>query len=230
MFGKIEKERSERREWPFSRDLRQGMVPGIRILPPYANLSWDDLEFELTQNGRRGRLLPAGLQPAELEEAIAADKDVWHMLDPRYDGLVGNCECLAERDLKGTYFSVHFTCLPITPTVHKPGRYASEAEFMDHVRTRLLSCTRYYYLRWYDAFKRGMGGVVLEPVYEGPPVKVEDPAADAAVELLRKQAFDEAVAAEAERNRQAAAEEELRKQVAAAEEALVLERTRQAQQ
>ena len=57
MMGKTT-EQSGWREWPFSRDMRQGMVPGLRILPAFQNLTDYVLEIEMTQNGRRNRGLP----------------------------------------------------------------------------------------------------------------------------------------------------------------------------
>jgi hypothetical protein len=35
--------------------MRQGMVPGLRVLPAYQNLTDYVMEVELTQNGRRNR-------------------------------------------------------------------------------------------------------------------------------------------------------------------------------
>ena len=200
MFGKIT-EKSGWREWPFSRDMRQGTVPGIRVLPAFVNMTDWDLEIEMTQNGRRNRgMPPEGVLSFELAEAQEKGKPVWHMLDPRYDGLTGNCECVPERDLGAGYFTVHFTCLPVTPPIHKPGRYESEEEFLTHVRTRMFSCLRYFYLRWYDAFARGMESRLAEPYYSGPEIRVEDPEADRETARNRQQAFEEAVAEEKRRS------------------------------
>ena len=199
MFGKVT-EKSPWREWPFSRDMRQGMVPGLRVLPAFQNLTDYVLEVELTQNGRRNRgLPPESVLESEEKEALAEGKTVWHMLDPRYDGLVGNCECVPERDLGSQYFSVHFTCLPVTPPVHKPGRYENEQEFLSHVRTRMFSCLRYFYLRWYDAFARGMESRLAEPYYDGPEIRVVDAEADRETARNRQSAFEEAVAEEKRR-------------------------------
>ncbi len=148
-----------------------------------------------------------GVHPHEAAAAEAAGKTVWHMLDPRYDGLVGNCECVPERDLGTAYFSVHFTCLPVTPPVHKPGRYTNEDEFLTHVRTRMLGCMRYYFLRWYDAYARAMGERLPHPYYEGPEVKIVDAEADGEVQRNRKVAYDQAVEAERKRNAARAAME-----------------------
>jgi hypothetical protein len=193
LFAKIT-EKSGWREWPFSRDMRQGMVPGIRILPAFQNLTDWTMEIEMTQNGRRNRgLPPEGVLSYERAEAEARGLPVWNMLDPRYDGLVGNCECVPERDLGAGYFTVHYTCLPVTPPVHKPGRYENEEEFLTHVRTRMFSCLRYFYLRWYDAFARGMESRLAEPYYTGPEIRVVDAEADRETARNRQMAFEEAV-------------------------------------
>ena len=173
MFGKIT-EKSGWREWPFSRDMRQGTVPGIRILPAFKDLTDWTLEMEMTQNGRRNRgMPPEGVLSYELAEAQAAGKPVWNMLDPRYDGLVGNCDCVAERNLGAAYFSVHFTCTPTTPVVHKPGRYDNDLEFLTHVKDLMPPCMRFFYLKWYDAYKRAMQGKLPEPHFAGGEVTVD---------------------------------------------------------
>ena len=201
MFGRIDAPISNYREWPLSRDLRQGVVPGLRILPAYTNETDEVLERELLQNGRRAPSMPPeGVLREEAERAAAEGKTTWKMLDPRYDGLVGNCECVPERDLGTRYYSVHFTCLPVTPPVHKPGRYENEDEFLLHVRTRMFGCMRYYFLRWYDAYARGMNDRLPEPYYDGPEVRIADNDADAETARNRQEAFDAAVAAEKLRN------------------------------
>ena len=200
LFGKIT-EKSQYREWPFSRDMRQGTVPGLRSLPAYADMTDDAIAVELLQGGRRGKeLTEPGVQPSDLAEANAAGDIVWHMLDPRYDGLIGNCENLPERDLGEHYYSGHFTCLPVVPPVHKPGRYENEEEFMTHVRTRMKGCMRYYFLRWYDCFSRAVQARLPEPLYDGPEVSIVDAEADLEVDANRKEAFDIAVADEKRRN------------------------------
>lgn len=200
LFGKIT-EKSPFREWPFSRDMRQGTVPGLRALPAYADMTDDAIAVELLQGGRRGKeLTEPGVQPEALAEANAAGDVVWHMLDPRYDGLIGNCETLPERDLGEHYYSGHFTCLPVVPPVHKPGRYENEEEFMTHVRTRMKGCMRYYFLRWYDCFSRAVQARLPEPLYDGLEVSIVDSDADLEVEANRKEAFDIAVAEEKRRN------------------------------
>jgi hypothetical protein len=203
LFGKVT-DKSPAREWPFSRDMRQGAVPGLRALPAFALQSDEELARELLQGGRRGKeLLDPGVQPLELAAAAAEGRPVWNMLDPRYDGLVGNCENVPERDLAERYFSVHFTCLPVVPPVHKPGRYENEEEFLAHVRSRMKGCMRFYFMRWYDAYARGVQARLPEPHYEGPEVRFADPEADREVDANRQEAYDLAVAEEKKRNERA---------------------------
>ncbi len=212
LYGIIDAKVSDYKEWPFSRDLAQGTVHGLRVLPVYVNMSDDTMEVELLSGGRRGKFLPpAGLRDkylASAKDAAASMEDGaldaaglrWHMFDPRYDGLVGNCECLAERDLGPAYFTVHFTCLPVTPPVHKPGHYTNEAEFLDHVRTRTKGCMRFYLLKWYDSYARAVGSRLPPPYYEGPTVRIDDSEADAICDRNRQEAFDIAVEEERKRN------------------------------
>ena len=47
------------------------------------------------------------------------------MLDSRFDGLVGTCECMPERDMPDVGFTVHFSCMS---TLTKPGHINTEAE------------------------------------------------------------------------------------------------------
>ena len=55
----------------------------------------------------------------------------WRMLDVRYEALAGNCRDNGVlRDLGPDYFSVHFTCMPVTDNanMHKPSDYKTEHE------------------------------------------------------------------------------------------------------
>ena len=71
---------------------------------------------------------------------------------------------------------------------------------MQHVRSRMKGCMRFYFMRWYDAFARGVQGRLPEPHYEGREVRFVDPEADAEVDANRKEAYDLAVAEEKRRN------------------------------
>jgi hypothetical protein len=64
---------------------------------------------------------------------------------------------------------------------------------------------RFYFMRWYDAFARGVQGRLPEPHYEGREVRFVDAEADAEVDANRKEAYDLAVAEEQKRNAAAAA-------------------------
>ena len=52
-------------------------------------------------------------------------RGIWHMLDTRFDGLVGNCECLPDRDMADMSFTVHFSCMAV---FSKPGHFGSDYE------------------------------------------------------------------------------------------------------
>lgn len=107
----------------------------------------------------------------------------WRALPFLYDQVIGHCECLPQRDLPDSFFSIHFSCIH---NVMKPGWYSSEHAFMTAYSTYALSCTRVYGARWYDAFLRGMRGHRLEPLYEGPPMPGWDAAHDDIVQKNRQ--------------------------------------------
>lgn len=78
----------------------------------------------------RARIARRAYEHARLRSLHAqSGKHIWHPLDARYDGVVGNCRALDEpthRNFGPDYYSVHFTCMPTMPHVHKPGDYASD--------------------------------------------------------------------------------------------------------
>ena len=78
--------------------------------------------------------------------------------------------------------TVHFSCMQ---SVDKPGRYASEADFMAAVAGRALSCTRFYMLHWYSVFSRALAGGLPAPKWAGAPVPAFDRAHDDAVVRAR---------------------------------------------
>jgi len=61
----------------------------------------------------------------------------------------------------------------------------AQHDFLDHLRQYSLSCTRFYYLRWLDAYNRGMQGRLPPPYYTGPKVPVWDAAHDEVVRANR---------------------------------------------
>jgi hypothetical protein len=101
---------------------------------------------------------------------------VWETLDIRYDQCVGMCECLPGRDIPKSYFSIHFSCIH---HIGKPSKYETEHEyvpaiaacnnvagliittckcsFMYELYHHALSCTRYYYLLWYEKYQKAAG-------------------------------------------------------------------------
>ena len=139
--------------WPFTRDLRQGVLPGIKYIPQYRDVSEGDYA-RLTGFPTSGLQAPEGLLPMH-----ANKRGIWHILDTRFDSLVGNCECQENRDMHDVAFTVHFSCMAI---FSKPGHFGSDADFLGTVYSRGKSCSRFYYMTWYDKFSRAMavrGGV-----------------------------------------------------------------------
>ncbi len=84
--------------------------------------------------------------------------------------------------------TIHFTCLQ---HLNKPGHYTSEHDFMTAVSTLALSCTRFYFLLWYEKFSAAAGRLP-EPYWHGTPVPVFDASHDQIVlsnrlEIARKE-------------------------------------------
>jgi len=100
---------------------------------------------------------------------------IWHALDVTYDQCIGNCECMPERDIPRLMKTIHFSCIQ---KLDKPSHYASEHAFMAAVSGFGLSCTRYYYLLWYEKLARALPGGLPAPKWNGPPVPVFDRAHD----------------------------------------------------
>lgn len=118
MFCDI-RERESFETWPFTRDLRQGVLPGLRYIPQYRDISETDY-MRLTSFPTSGLAAPEGLLPQH-----ANKRGIWHVLDTRFDGLVGNCECLPDRDMPDMAFTVHFSCMAV---FSKPGHFGSDYE------------------------------------------------------------------------------------------------------
>ncbi len=91
-------------QWPFTRDLRQGALPGLKYIKQYRDISSGDYN-SLVSFPTSGLPAPEGLLPMH-----ANKRGIWHILDTRFDSLVGNCECLGHRDMYDMAFSVHFSC------------------------------------------------------------------------------------------------------------------------
>jgi hypothetical protein len=105
--------------WPFTRDLRQGVVPGIKYIPQYRDIGETDYN-RLVGFPTSGLPAPEGLLPQH-----ANKRGIWHLLDTRFDGLVGNCECLPDRDMQDMAYSVHFSCMAV---FSKPGHFSNDLE------------------------------------------------------------------------------------------------------
>ena len=105
--------------WPFTRDLRQGVIPGIKYIPQYRDITEQDYN-RLVSFPTSGLSAPEGLLPQH-----ANKRGIWHLLDTRFDGLVGNCECLEHRDMHDMAYSVHFSCMAV---FSKPGHFSNDLE------------------------------------------------------------------------------------------------------
>lgn len=163
--------------WPFTRDMRQGVVPGLRYYPAYRNIS-EEQYAHLIGFPTSGLPAPEGLMPEHRN-----DKYVWRMLDARFDGLVGNCECLGDRDMPDIGFTVHFSCMAI---IHKPGHFTEDNDFQSIVYRRGKSCSRFYFMLWYEKFRSVMGPLD-PPYYTGPPVPIWNATHDLLVEQWREE-------------------------------------------
>lgn len=57
---------------------------------------------------------------------------------------------------------------------------------MSAVYSKGKSCTRFYYMTWYDKFKAVMGPL-KEPLWDGPPVPIWNKTHDALVEQWKEE-------------------------------------------
>lgn len=169
MFTEWPRDPYKYRLWPWVRDMRHGHAPGIRRLPEYAGMTDEQYERNVILDPQTGNLWAEGFRP----ELVAPDDaaggvPVWHALPVSYDQCVSHCDCVPWRwpaADSGFAVSVHFSCL--INGVEKPGRYASEAEFLGTMVAQGWSdCTKYYYLLWLDQLHKALGGPLL-PAYNG---------------------------------------------------------------
>ena len=159
-----------------------------RYLPEFRNLSAAEFAAKALHDGGRGPTVVGWKDPrplprweASLSEVgmFGLEAPVWRPLDVRYDPFVGNCECMPERDAPEHFFSVHFSCLQL---LGKPSSYESELAFMSVVNSTAMSCTRHYYLAYYDFFVRAHGRLP-PPLWQAPPVPRVSAAHDRLVAL-----------------------------------------------
>ena len=68
-------------------------------------------------------------------------------------------------------------------------RFAPIHSFVGTVYSRGMSCTRFYYMLWYEKFKRAMGGRsgFVAPYWDGPEVPVWNKTHDQQVEVWREE-------------------------------------------
>ena len=63
----------------------------------------------------------------------------------------------------------------------KPGHFRTDFDLLNAVYTRGKSCSRYYYMNWYDNYKKAMGPF-SPPLWDGPPVPIWNETHDKLVE------------------------------------------------
>lgn len=186
MFANVTAESTEYL-WPRTKDLNNPIVPGLRALPLYKNKTDEELlqRFHHVRKNAKGQI---EVGPTEEAKQIAREngRSLWHILDPRYDGLVGECWTLPDRDIPNDYFSVHFTCLPLYPPVKKPADYDNEEKLIYTMKNHMRSCMRNYFVRWYDTYVQAMGERYPEPHYTGEPFDIYDAELDAGVDIMEQ--------------------------------------------
>ena len=111
--------------WPGVDDLRHGYVPGLRLLPEFANMTDEQFAVESKIGKRRRTVAGEGFQPSRWDGV----SPVWRALDVRYDQCIGQCECLPGRDMREAFITIHFSCFQ--SGMRKPGFYESEKDFME---------------------------------------------------------------------------------------------------
>lgn len=164
--------------WPTVNDHRHGYVKGLHYFPEIAQMN--DLQFRAYLEERLRPDIP------RIEGFVNSTWDgkrppyVWRMLDARFDQCVGMCECIPGRDMPRTALTMHFSCMR---HVEKPAKYETEKDFMHAMYYHALSCTRYYYMVWYEKFQKAMGRLP-PPYWTGPAIPLYNSTHD---EIVRAQ-------------------------------------------
>jgi hypothetical protein len=151
--------------WPRVDDDRHGWAVGADVFAPV------DPSLEKVK----------GLRAGFMAEKHDNKSIVWRAMNVSYDQCVGQCECLPHRDHPEIFFTVHFSCLQ---SMDKPGSFLSEEAFLTKLYENTLSCTRWNFMRWYDAFKRAHGRLPA-PLYTGLEMPEYDAAHDEVVKANR---------------------------------------------
>lgn len=163
-FGAAPSEGNLEPLYPAINDGLHGYVGGLRYFPAYSAMS--DAEWETYIDNRLDRTKPR--REGFLQELANPNFPSWQALDMRYDQCVGSFKCSPERDAPDIVFSVHFSCLQ---TAMKPSKYLSEHDMMQQLVSFADGHTRAWFLRWYETYKKGMGGRGLPPpLWTGPTV------------------------------------------------------------
>jgi hypothetical protein len=179
--------------WPQVDDIRHGFVPGAKLYPKYRDMS--DQEFRDNMVDRWRRPMEEGFIPAKLEATIhnqsiyyneRKEPVVWRALSAHYDQCVGHCECIPSRDMPDEHWTVHFSCIQ---KVNKPSGYQTEEHFMHDMYHHAKSCTRYYYMKWYELFRKAHGRLP-PPYWSGPEIPIYNASHDELVEAHRKASGD----------------------------------------
>lgn len=71
--------------------------------------------------------------------------------------------------------TIHFSCIQ---KLDKPSKYETEHDFMAAVSGFGLSCTRYYYMLWYEKLARALPGGLPAPKWTGKRIPIFDRAQD----------------------------------------------------
>lgn len=158
-------------------------APSARsFIPKYARMPDDEYKETVLREGYTQEPIAEGWagpgpRPATMMTAkgtFGIDAPTWRPLDLRYDHYVGQCECIADRELPdGMYFTAHYSCLHF---MEKPQVYTSEHALMAELTVNAHACTRRYFQIYLDAFTRAHGRLP-EPHWKGRAVPAFDDAA-----------------------------------------------------
>jgi hypothetical protein len=100
--------------WPRIDDVRHGVVDGQRFFPGFSSATEEQFRKDARADRWDGTPLAEGWVGGDSSVVLGENQmgemaPMWHALDARYDQCVGSCECLPERDMPNTFFSVHFS-------------------------------------------------------------------------------------------------------------------------
>lgn len=156
LFGAAPAEGDDEPLFPAINDERHGYVSGLRYFAEHRNKSEPEFAAWIDDVLDKRKPRVEGFDPMR----AARDGGInWQALSMLYDQCVGSFECSPERDEPDIVYSVHFSCLQ---SIDKPSSFQSEHDFMVAVTTS-DDHTRYWFLRWYETYKRATRGLGLPP-------------------------------------------------------------------